>query len=105
MGTKGELEGRMGEDFITVFDFLTRDREKIFIKDAILDETIASGHGGGDVGIVRAFCKIMSGTYTGNALADITTSVDNHLTTFAAEESRLTDTVVFMDKYKKGFPI
>ena len=100
MGSKGELEARMGSDRITVYDFITRKREEIMIKDAVLDETIAGGHGGGDTGIIRAFCQLLMGTYKGNSFADITTSIENHLATFAAEESRLTDQVVFMDEYK-----
>ena len=100
MGSKGELEANMGSDRIIVYDFITRKREEIAIKDAVLDESIASGHGGGDAGIMRAFCQLLSGTYTGNSVANITTSIENHLATFAAEESRLTDKVIFMDEYR-----
>ena len=100
MGTKGELEGEMDGEFIKLYDFLTRKTEQISIKDYIADESIAGGHGGGDAGIVRALCQVMTGTYTGNSISDITTSVENHLTTFAAEESRLTDTVICMDGYR-----
>lgn len=100
MGTKGELEGIMGEDYITVYDSLTRKYGQISIKDNVADESIAGGHGGGDAGIVRALCQMMTGRYTGNNIADITTSVENHLATFAAEESRLTDKVISMDGYR-----
>ena len=100
MGTKGELEGTMGEEYITVYDSLTRQYEQVAVSDNVSDDTIAGGHGGGDAGIVRALCQIMTGKYTGNSLADITTSVENHLTTFAAEESRLTDKVISMDGYR-----
>ena len=103
MGTEGELEGRMGNDQITVFNFITRKTEQISIKDSVADESIEGGHGGGDAGIVRALCQIMLGTYTGCAYADITTSVDNHLYTFAAERSRLTEAVVDMKEYKSDF--
>ena len=40
-----------------------------------------------------------TGDYTGFKAADISTSVKNHLLSFAAEESRLTGTVVDMDKF------
>ena len=100
MGTEGELEGRMGNDYITVYNFITRKSEQISIKDSVADESIEGGHGGGDLGIVRALCQIMTGTYTGKAFADITTSVDNHLATFAAEKSRLSDEVIAMNDYK-----
>lgn len=101
MGTKGELEGQMGQDHVTVYDFTTRKREKFLISDFVADESIEGGHGGGDLGTIRAFCQLMTGTYNGSSVADISESVENHLATFAAEESRLTDKVVFMDEYEK----
>ena len=100
MGSKGELEARMGSDRITVYDFITRKWEEIMIKDAVLDESIASGHGGGDAGIIQAFCQLLAGNYKGKSVANITTSIENHLATFAAEESRLKDKVIFMDEYR-----
>ena len=102
MGTEGELEGRMGSDTITVYNFITRKSEQISIMDSVADESIEGGHGGGDLGIVRALCQIMTGTYTGKAFADITTSVDNHLATFAAEQSRLSNKVIDMSDYKNN---
>ena len=100
MGTKGEITGELKADHITIFDFNTRETEKIMIADAICDEHISGGHGGGDRGIIRSFCQFLSGTYSGNSIADISTSIDNHLTAFAAEESRLLGTVVTMKDYK-----
>ena len=100
MGTKGELEGRMEQDKISVFNFITRETELISIKDSVSDESIAGGHGGGDLGIIRALCQIMTGKYNGKSYADIDTSVDNHLAAFAAERSRLTDSVVILSDYK-----
>lgn len=101
MGTEGELEGRMGNDTLTLFNFRTRKTEQISINDSVADESIAGGHGGGDLGIVRALCQIMTDTYKGKAYANISTSVDNHLAAFAAESSRLSDKVVDMSEYKK----
>ena len=103
MGTKGELYAEMSDDHVTVFDFLTRKTEKIMIADAIRDEEITGGHGGGDRGIIRSFCQMLAGTYTGNSITDISTSVKNHLTTFAAEESRCTEKVVTMSDYEESF--
>ena len=100
MGTKGEITAEMSSDHITVFDFNTRKYEDIYINNPHLDQEISGGHGGGDRGIICSFCQLLAGTYTGNSITDITTSVDNHLTTFAAEESRLTDKVIYMDEYK-----
>lgn len=101
MGTKGELHAEMSNDYVSVFDFATRTHKQIKIADAIIDESIKGGHGGGDRGIIRAFCQYLAGTYTGNSVTDITTSIENHLTAFAAEESRLEGTVISMADYKK----
>ena len=103
MGTKGEITAEMSSDHITLFDFNTRKTERIFIADAIKDEEISGGHGGGDRGIISSFCQMLAGTYSGNSITDITTSVNNHLTTFAAEESRLTNSVININEYKAGF--
>lgn len=101
MGTKGELEGTMGNEVISVYDSLTHQTEQISVADSVADETIAGGHGGGDAGIVRTMCQMMNGRYSGNNIADISTSVENHLVTFAAEESRLTDKVISMAHYRE----
>ena len=100
MGTKGEINAEMSWDHVDLFDFDTRQNEKVYIKDAIKDEEITGGHGGGDRGIMRSFCQLLLGTYTGNSISSITTSINNHLTTFAAEESRLTGSVVNVEEYK-----
>lgn len=99
MGTKGEINAEMSDDYITLFDFNTRETKQIKIQDAVLDESIQGGHGGGDRGIIRSFCQYLSGTYTGNSITDIATSVENHLVAFAAEESRLQGSVITMSDY------
>lgn len=99
MGTKGELEGDMSQKTIKLYRFDTMETEEIPIDNAVTDETIFGGHGGGDAGIVRAFCQFMLGTYKGNSITDITTSVENHLATFAAEDARLSGSVITMKDY------
>lgn len=47
-----------------------------------------SGHGGGDSGIITAVYQYLCGEYHGKSLSDITTSYENHLLSFAAEQSR-----------------
>ena len=70
--------------------------------EAVLDESIQGGHGGGDRGIIRAFCQLMCGEYKGNSVTDISTSIENHLVAFAAEESRLNGNVVAMKDYQNN---
>ena len=99
MGTKGELRGAMDSSKapITLFDFETRETTEIPIKTG---DGITSGHGGGDEGIVRFWYEYLVGTYGGVSISDISTSVDNHLTVFAAEKSREERIVVDVEVYK-----
>ena len=99
MGTKGEAYANMSDESIHVFSFETREAEEVSVLNCVQAEGIVGGHGGGDLGIIRAFCEYLTGEYTGNAISDITTSVNNHLATFAAEKSRLEGPVISMGAY------
>jgi predicted dehydrogenase len=99
MGTKGEIYGDMSQKTVSLYSFDTLETEEIPIVNAVTDETIFGGHGGGDLGIIKAFCQFMTGKYEGNSITDITTSVENHLVTFAAEDARLSGSVVTMKDY------
>ena len=101
MGTKGEINAEMSQDYVTLYDYQTLQETQIKIADAVTDETIFGGHGGGDRGIIRSFCAYLTGKYEGNSITDIGTSVENHLVTFAAEQSRLSGTVINMKDYKQ----
>lgn len=62
--------------------------------------TNASGHGGGDAGIMEDFTASLSaGEATRSA---ISASVESHMMAFALEKSRLTGTVVTLDDYRKS---
>ncbi len=98
-GTKGELFAYMGDDTITMINFDRRKWERIPVKKT--EESILGGHGGGDIGLVIDLYDYLNGTYKGSSIADIATSVANHLVTFAAEEARLTGTVVDVDAFFK----
>ncbi|MBQ9112636.1 MAG: Gfo/Idh/MocA family oxidoreductase [Clostridia bacterium] len=99
MGTKGELRAAMSDEAVTLFEFETGKTTMIKVADAVLDEEITGGHGGGDRGIIRTFCSYLSGTYSGNSVTDISTSMENHYVTFAAEESRREGSVISMEDY------
>ena len=61
--------------------------------------TNASGHGGGDAGIMEDFTASLSvGETTRSA---ISASVESHLMACAIEKSRLTGTVVSLEEYRK----
>ena len=99
MGTKGEIVAEMRKSYISFYDFQTRKTEEISISDAVLDEHISGGHGGGDRGIIRSFCQFLSGNYNGNSITDVSTSIGNHLVSFAAERSRVEGKVIEMSDY------
>ena len=104
MGTKGEIEAHAKDDFITVFTFADKQYHQIKIDNYVGGNTIASGHGGGDSGIMAALYEYVTDTYEGFSICDIETSARNHLISFAAEESRVNGgTVVDLDEYAKRF--
>lgn len=99
MGTKGELRAALDNDNpIEVYDFQSKETQIIPI---IAGDGVLNGHGGGDEGIVQSFYEYIQGSYIGNEISDIETSVNNHLLVFAAEKSRKEGTVIDFDEYKK----
>jgi hypothetical protein len=87
----------MGDDFVTVSAYEDMKTEKIPVRAA--DEMITGGHGGGDEGIIRDLYDYLNDNYHGFSVADIHTSVANHMIGFAAEESLHNDTVVYVDEF------
>lgn len=83
MGTKGEIRGKMDENTISVFDFLTQKETVIELAEP------KSGHGGGDEAIVRDFLN-ETRDYGGNgSRSSAAVSLESHLLAFGAEASRL----------------
>jgi len=85
MGTKGQIRGHMEKGCITVTAF--RDMKERSVNIEYTD--VASGHGGGDHGLMQAFCKYIRGEYAGSGISDVRVSAASHMIAFAAEESRL----------------
>lgn len=85
-GTRGFLEGDGAK--LTVTDFVTGNVEVI---DTNPPE---DGHGGGDQGLVTAFLDALSGNDRSPVLSGPRESLHSHEIAWAAEESRLTGTVV-----------
>ncbi|MBO4950264.1 MAG: Gfo/Idh/MocA family oxidoreductase [Clostridia bacterium] len=96
-GTKGELYAYAKDAEITVCTFEDSQIHKISIDAA--DESITSGHGGGDSGIVHELYDYLNGNYTGYCAADINISVKNHLIGFAAEKARCLGSVEDIDEF------
>ncbi len=99
MGTKGELTGVMGNTKVGFFDFEKNQYEEIVVADKVTDTSIMGGHGGGDTGVMNALYDLLNGVEN-KSLADISTSVENHMIAFAAERSRLEGRVVSMEEYQ-----
>lgn len=100
MGTLGELSGNMSDDFVTLYDFATKETTKIPLSDAITNESIDGGHGGGDAGIIRALKSCLDGDRSSPSICTIEETCRNHLIAYAAEESRLTGKVVDLKEYE-----
>jgi len=87
MGTHGEIIGDFGANTLEINVF-GKSSEKIDVSKLGAQD---SGHGGGDFKMLMDFVEIVrNGGTTGNTTyAGIDSSVDAHLISFAAEDSRL----------------
>ncbi len=95
-GTRATLYGRFvaGRYQLTIRYHRTGEEEDVPIiaKDA-------SGHGGGDFGIMHSFYNALRGT-PDDSVTTARESLESHLLAFAAEEARLEYTTIHMDEYR-----
>jgi len=101
MGTKGEIYGDMHNNSLDYFNFRTGEHTFIKPNELDLDDSITSGHGGGDGGLVEVLYEYLANDYDGDMLSQIDISVKNHLIVFAAEKSRIEKKVVNMEEFYK----
>lgn len=96
-GTRATLYGKFSSkgNIIEIHDHHTGEIENI----PVIDRD-TSGHGGGDFGIVRSFVNAMNGK-PDDSITTARESLESHLLSFAAEESRLNHTVINMAEYRK----
>jgi len=83
-GTRGELRG--DGRAIAVYDFLTQQTQ---VFDTVSSESAASGHGGGDFGLMERFVAAVASRDASLILSGARETLETHLTTFIAEQSRL----------------
>ncbi|OQA82733.1 MAG: hypothetical protein BWY31_03081 [Lentisphaerae bacterium ADurb.Bin242] len=90
-GTRGSLSSD-GET-ILVTDFLTGkvSQYSTFLPN---DNGILSGHGGGDLGLMRTFIEAVACNDRTRILSGPDETLESHLITFAAEESRRANRVI-----------
>jgi len=60
---------------------------------------VSGGHGGGDFGLMEAFVDSLNGSGR-SVLTSVRESVESHMMAFAAEEARLTHSVIDMPAYR-----
>jgi hypothetical protein len=95
-GTRGTLTARFShaEGVIEMADYRTGKRTRMEVPPS------ASGHGGGDFGLLREFVRVLrSGE---RPLAHGDEALESHLLAHAAEASRVTGTVVEMDHFRRA---
>jgi len=95
-GTRATLRGKFDyhNGWLEIHDHVTNRTEQVEIPAA------ASGHGGGDFGVVRSFLRALRGEEA--PLTSGRASLESHLMAFAAEESRLTRRVVEMSEFRRA---
>ena len=98
MCENGEIEADDGQREITVRRFAPNGYES-FEERTIHIRTNASGHGGGDAGIMEDFTASLSAG--AETRSSISRSVESHLMACALEESRLTGQVIDMEDFRK----
>jgi predicted dehydrogenase len=89
-GTHGCLEGNGRE--VDVLNFRTGKRQRHLIEDSSEHDP----HAGGDTGLIRAFIDALLSSRPEDHLTSPEESLAAHLLTWAAEEARLTSTVVHL---------
>lgn len=99
MGTKGEIRAAMEKNEIEVIPFGTSKKEVITFDDAEL----LIGHGGGDMIMVRDFIRLVRAGGGVKGRTDAQQSLDSHLICFAAEQARVTGSVIDMKEYAASF--
>jgi predicted dehydrogenase len=94
-GTRATLRGKFGygSSRIEIHDHLTGEME------VIDPDTGASGHGGGDDGLMAAF--VQAARDPDACLTTARESLESHLMSFAAEEARVEGTIVDMDEFRQ----
>ena len=103
MGTKGEIEAFAENNKITVYSLENGKSREHDCNSALAGDTIVSGHGGGDQGIIKALKDLLEGLEN-KSVCPICESCDNHMIAFAAEESRLAGgKLIMMDEFMKRY--
>lgn len=85
-----------GEEFV-LYSFADRKEYRVPVEE--YGNSVTDGHGGGDTGIMVDAVNYFGEGIASKSVCDVRMSYLSHLIAFAAEESRLTGTVVDLDTY------
>lgn len=95
-GTKGEIT--MGDgNWFNVYSFADKKITQVPIGQ--IGNSVTDGHGGGDTGIMEDTIRFLGEGIATKSICPVRMSYISHLIAFAAEESRLTNTVIDLDTY------
>ena len=103
MGTEGELRADMEEQSVTFYSFKTHETTSVYKPEAGFDQTIAGGHGGGDMGIMADLYDYLALNQPSDSISDLKVSCMSHLICFAAEDARKKGVTVDMGTYLSQF--
>lgn len=101
MGTKGEIVADMEKQSIEFYSFDTLTSQEIYEPEKGFEQSIAGGHGGGDMGLMDDLYKYVAKDVASVSVSGIDVSLKSHLIGFAAEVSRHNSVVVDIDEYLK----
>ena len=99
MGTKGMIDANAWDPIVKIQNFCTKKVEEIDINNSVLGDSIVSGHGGGDSGIMSLLYDVLCGNASADDLSNISVSVKSHTIVFAAEQSRIEGRVVELSEF------
>ena len=100
MGEDGEIRASEAENVIEITRFASNSVD-MPERGIIHPEISNSGHSGGDSGIVEDFLAILEGKLSESS-TDIHESVESHMMACAAEEARITGSVVRIAEFRKA---
>jgi predicted dehydrogenase len=99
MGTKAEIRGSMEKNEIEITDFASGSKELIYLNE----KNTKNGHGGGDMGLIRDFVRLVQNEGVSEGLTSAQTALQSHLMAFAAEKSRLERRTIDLREYIDSF--
>lgn len=98
MCEKGEIRGHDGDNVLEIIPFASNQVDGIE-KRVIRTQIPTGGHGGGDYGLLEDFFRILKSPDQGSR-SSVARSIESHILSCAAEESRLNHSIVDLDEYK-----